>query len=507
MNTRMKSIRMLTLGCLFGGMAAVIGAVAMVSVPVKGAERSDATPATQTNALPSAQALSDAFAEVAEKASPAVVFIDIEKELRGTPAAFYGPGGEQGDPRELFKHFFFGPGMGMPDGDEPMMPKGGPVPVGQGSGFIISQDGYIVTNNHVVGDADRLRVTLQDGRKFDAKTIGSDPQTEIALIKVDAKDLPTLPLGDSDKLRVGEWVLAIGNPFGLSHSVTSGIVSARGRGNVGIVDYADFIQTDAAINPGNSGGPLLNMRGEVIGMNTAIVSRTGGNNGVGFSIPVNMVKYIVDQLRDHGSITRGYLGISIQDLTPDLAKWFGIPEGHGVLVADVAKDSPAERAGLHRDDVILEMNGKPIDEIGSFRSHVSTSPSGKPIELTLVRKGERMTKSVEVGSLPTEHMAKNGEQKIEHSEIGLAVQGLTDDVAKRLGYEGENGVVVAEVTPGSSAARAGIKPGMLVEEVNRERVNNPREFENAIKKTAKDKSALLLLKDGQGTRYATLDVA
>ena len=508
MSTRMTSVRLLTLGGVLGGIVAVVAAVALMSGPVKGAERIEAAPVAQTESMASAQALSDAFATVAEKASPAVVFIEVEKELKGMPAAFYGRGGEQGDPRELFKEFFFGPGTGAPEGREPMEHRHRPMPVGQGSGFIISPDGYIVTNNHVVGDVDRVRVTLQDGRKFDAKLIGSDPQTEIALIKVDAKELPTLSLGNSEKLRVGEWVLAIGSPFGLSHSVTSGIVSARGRGNVGIVDYADFIQTDAAINPGNSGGPLLNMRGEVIGMNTAIVSRTGGSDGVGFAIPVNMVTYIVDQLRDHGSITRGFLGISIQDLTPDLAKWFGIPEGHGVLIADVAKDSPAARADLRRDDVIVEYNGTPIDEIGSFRSHVSTTAAGKRVDLAIIRKGERITKSVEVGSLPTEHLAMNGAStQAEHTDVGIAVEGLTDDAAKRLGYEGEHGVVVSEVEPGSAAARAGIKAGTLIEEVNKERVNNPREFAEALKHTEKDRSALLLLKEGEGTRYATLETA
>jgi serine protease Do len=493
-------------GGLLGGVIAAMAVAVFMPAPVKGADSITETPQT---ALPAVDALSDAFAQVAEKASPAVVFIEIEKEIKGSPAAFYGPGMQQGDPRELFRQFFFGPGMGDQEERGQGQTHSAPVPVGEGSGFIISADGYIVTNNHVVGDADRVRVTLQDGRKFDAKTIGSDPQTEIALIKVDAKDLPTLKLGDSDKLRIGEWVLAIGNPFGLSHSVTSGIISAKGRGNVGIVDYADFIQTDAAINPGNSGGPLLNMRSEVIGMNTAIVSRAGGSDGVGFAVPVNMVSYIVEQLRDHGGITRGYLGISIQDLTPELAKWFGVPEGHGILVADVAKDSPAEKAGLQRDDVILEYNGNPIDEIGSFRSHISTTQSGKAIELTVVRKGERMKKSVEVGTLPSDHVASNSNEgeKADHAELGLAVQGLTDDIAKRLGYEGEHGVVVADVQAGSAAARAGIKPGMLIEEVNREKVNNPREFESAMKKTEKNRPALLLLREGQGTRYATLDIA
>lgn len=478
---------------------AVALAMAFNPSPAKGA--------VNTEGLPGVQALSDTFAGVSEKASPAVVFIEVEKELKGSPASFRGGMGPG-----LFRHFFFGPGMGPgmgPQGGmEPMIPNQGPVPMGQGSGFIISSDGYIVTNNHVVGEADVVKVSLSDGRKFEAKIVGTDPQTEIALIKIDADGLPTLPLGDSEKVRVGEWVLAIGSPFGLSHSVTSGIVSARGRGNVGIVDYADFIQTDAAINPGNSGGPLINMNGEVIGMNTAIVSRAGGSDGVGFAIPVNMIKYIVDQLRDHGSISRGFLGISIQGLTPELAKWFGTDEQHGVLVADVAKDSPAEKAGLQRDDVILELNGKPVEELGAFRSHIATTPAGKDVELTLLRDGERINKTVEIGTLPGEQMAMNtkpGEKS--RTELGLAVEGLTDELAQRLGYEGESGVVVSQVEPGSTAAMAGVKPGALIKEVNKKPVNNPREFQEALKHGDKNNTALLLMKEGEGSRYVALETA
>ena len=523
MSTPMKRVRLLTIGGLVVGVVAVVAAVMALAAPAKGAEPSATMPAAHA-ALPSADALSGAFERVAAETSPAVVFIEVEKEMKGTPASFFGPGSEQGEqpgnPGDMFRYFFFGPGQGSgpqfgpgfgpQGGRERGMPHGMPMPMGQGSGFIISSDGYIVTNNHVVDDTDRVGVTLSDGRKFDAKIIGSDPETEIALIKVDATGLPTLPLGNSDELRVGEWVMAIGAPFGLSHSVTTGIVSARGRGNVGIVDYADFVQTDAAINPGNSGGPLLDMNGNVIGMNTAIVSRGGGSNGVGFAIPVNMVKYITEQLRNHGAIARGYLGISIQNLTPDLAKWFGIEEGHGVLVADVAKSSPAERAGLQRDDVIVEFNGQPVGEAGSFRSHVATTAPDKAVEMAIIRGGKRMAKTIDVGTLPGQHLATNTttpEEQAEHTDVGLAVQPLTDDLAKRLGYEGEHGVVVAEVTPGSEAARAGIRQGDLIKEVNKQEVDNPREFQQALKKGGKGHTALLLLQEGQGTRYATLDVA
>jgi serine protease Do len=244
-------------------------------------------------------------------------------------------------------------------------------------------------------------------------------------------------------------------------------------------------------------------------MNTAIVSRTGGSNGVGFAIPVNMIKYISEQLRNHGTIARGFLGISIQNLTPDLAKWFGLEEGHGVLVADVAKDSPAERAGLKRDDVIVEFNGQPVQEAGSFRSRVATTAPGTAVEMAIMRDGKRAAKTIDIGTLPGEHVAMNTgpQEQAEHTDAGLAVQPLTDDLAKRLGYEGEHGVVVSEVTPGSEAARAGIRQGDLIKEVNRQEVDNPRDFQQALKKGEKAHTALLLLQEGQGTRYATLNVA
>lgn len=498
----------------FGGLA--VGIVAAAAMAIL-----SATPAKPVRAADSSQdlnmvnALSNAFGQVAEKASPAVVHIRVEKEVKAGPALFDG----RGPMGPGFFRYFFGPGMGDEDMQEfpgsPNMPgrqgkvREIPVPMGEGSGFVISEDGYIVTNHHVVGDADRVRVYLEDGREFTAKIVGSDPQTEIALIKVDATGLPTLQLGDSERLRVGEWVLAIGSPFGLQHSVTSGIVSACGRGNVGIVDYADFIQTDAAINPGNSGGPLLNMNGEVVGMNTAIVSRAGGNDGVGFAIPVNMVKYIVEQLREDGKVTRGFLGILIQDLTPELAKSFGISEGHGIVVADVTKDSPAERAGLKRGDVIVAYDGRPVGEGGAFRSHVSTTPAGKKIELSIIRDGKKIDKTIEVGSKPSEELAKanDAQPEQESNDLGIVVQALTDDIAKRLGYEGETGVVVAQVEPNSAAARAGIRPGALIKEVNRKEVNNPREFQEAVKRGSKDKTALLLVREGQGSRYVALDAA
>ncbi|HEX71787.1 MAG TPA: trypsin-like serine protease, partial [Candidatus Hydrogenedentes bacterium] len=279
-------------------LAILVSAIALVATP-----RSATAAPGKTAVL---EELSDAFSQLAESASEAVVFINVSKEMKRNTAPFSGPFGAF--PDDFFERFF-GPGNPWQRPPQRKDPGGRQVPYGQGSGFIISSDGHIVTNHHVVGDADTITVHLADNRKMEAELVGSDPNTEIAIIKIDAKDLPTLPLADSDQLRVGEWVVAIGSPFGLSHSVTAGIVSARGRGNVGIADYADFIQTDAAINPGNSGGPLLNLQGSVVGVNTAIFSRSGGYMGIGFAIPINMVKYIYDQLRENGEISRGYLGV------------------------------------------------------------------------------------------------------------------------------------------------------------------------------------------------------
>ncbi len=492
-----KSLRAMAFG------AAVLGVAVVAAMLV--APHPDAAHAAPNTA----EELSDAFIRIAETASPSVVFIEVVKEVSVRRGPMIGPRGLM--PEDLFD-FFFGPGMPEWPGRrrepqrEPQPESRRQVPIGQGSGFIISTDGYIVTNHHVVGDADKVRVKLSDNREFEASIAGTDPQTEIALIKIDAQNLPALPLGDSDRIRVGEWVVAIGNPFGLTHTVTSGIVSAKGRGNVGIVDYADFIQTDAAINPGNSGGPLLNLRGEVIGMNTAIVSRTGGSLGIGFAIPVNMIKYVESQLRDTGSVERGYLGVSIQNLSPDLAQSFGVEENRGVLVGDVQPDSPAAKAGLKRGDIIIEYEGFPVQEIGSFRSRVATTSPGKRVSMVILRDGKRQTINAVVGTLSGEEGGAPATpvRPGERTELGLTVQNLTDDLAQRYGYEGDHGVIVTEVAPGSTAAMAGITPGMLVQEINRKRINNTRDFDAAIRDSKAAKTILLLIKDGQYTRYVAI---
>jgi len=478
----------------------LLAVVAICAAALAGGPALAAAPAASVDHL---NELSNAFAQVAEQASPAVVFVQVEKELRG--------GVVPQTPFDMFPDDFLDRFFGRrwqrpqtPQAPQQRTPKGRRVPMGQGTGFIISPDGYIVTNHHVVGEADRVRVKLADGREFDAETVGSDPQTEIALIKIDASGLPALALGDSDQLKVGEWVLAIGNPFGLSHTVTAGIVSAKGRGNVGITDYADFIQTDAAINPGNSGGPLLNLKGEAVGLNTAIFTRSGGYMGIGFAIPINMVRFVQEQLQDNGTITRGFLGVVIQNLTPELAEWFGIEEGKGVLIAEVSKDSPAEAAGLQRDDVIVEFDGQPVAEIGSFRSRVASTTPGTKAPLVVLRDGKRVKKTVKVGSLDSEAQVATLGSGSEDKKLGLTVQNLTDDIAERLGYKDESGVVVSDVEQGSVAANAGVKAGVLIKEVNRQAVRNTREFQDAVKNSEAGKTVLLLVVDGEYSHYVAL---
>ncbi len=480
-----------------------IGLVAAVpslisSAPVKAQTEGSTAAALSKSNLNS---LSDAFVKLSADASPAVVAIRVKKDFSRDVHPSSGPI----DPGDLFERFF---GQGMPGmrGPSAPAPGGEPIPYGEGTGFIISPDGYIVTNNHVVDSADVVEVTLNDGRQFDAQVVGTDPQTEVALIKIDAKNLPSLPLGDSDAIKVGEWVVAIGSPFGLEETVSAGIVSARGRGEVGIVNYEDFIQTDAAINPGNSGGPLLDLNGEVIGMNTAILSRTGGSMGIGFAIPVNMVKYVVNQLRQNGTVSRGFLGIGIQNLTPDLAKWFNVNQSQGVLVASVVPDTPAAKAGLQKDDVIVAYDGNPVTEAGSFRSHIATTPAGKTVDLTIVRDGKKMDKEVTIGTMKDNEMTPSGKMQPEaHGhKLGIGIENLNGDIAQQLGYENKTGVVISEVARGSAAAMAGLQPGMLITEVNREPVANVEQFRAAMEKGSDNRGTLLRVEDENGSRYVAI---
>lgn len=439
------------------------------------------------------QKASKAFSEIAKQAVPSVVFIKTEKKVKmeTSPFDFFGE-----DP--FFKRFF-GPFFSFPRRPREFRQRG------LGSGFIISQNGYILTNNHVVQKADKVMVKLHDGREFKAKIVGTDPNTDVAIVKIDADNLPVLPLGDSDKLEVGEWVMAIGNPFGLSYTLTVGVVSAKGRSNVGITDYEDFIQTDAAINPGNSGGPLINIRGEAVGINTAIFTRSGGYMGIGFAIPINMVKSIEKQLIEKGEVTRGYLGVVIQNLTPELKESFGLEENKGVLISDVIEGSPAEKAGLKRGDVVIQFNGKEVKEISEFRNMVALTPPGTKAKIVVKRNGKRMEFEVVLGDLRKATLAVASKSQI-LKKLGFSVQNLTKDLAQQFGYIKKKGVLIDKVIPGSPAYQAGLEPGMLILEVNRTPVRNTKEFFRAIRKSKKSGKVLFLVYDGEYTRYVILSL-
>jgi len=373
-----------------------------------------------------------------------------------------------------------------------------------GSGVIVRADGHIVTNNHVVEHADEIEVTLPDKRKFKAKVIGTDPKTDVAVIKIEATGLPILPWTDSGRLEVGELVLAVGSPFGLTQTVTMGIISAIGRANMGIVDYEDFIQTDAAINPGNSGGALVNLHGELVGINTAIFTRTGGYMGIGFAIPSNMVRTVMDSLIKHGKVVRGWLGVSIQELTPDLAKEFGVSETAGALVADVMEDSPASKAGFERGDVITELDGKPVRDPTHLRTLVADSAPGTKVTITVLRDKDRKSLEVMLGELPKELSAPltPGDVKGKHALAGVQVGPLSRDEARELRIKG--GVMVRRIDPSSPAGRAGLQEGDVVREINRQAVTSVEEFERRVARLKAKERVLLLVTRGRATIYLAI---
>ncbi len=366
----------------------------------------------------------------------------------------------------------------------------------------MSIDGYIVTNNHVVEQADELTVLLGDKRKFKAKLIGTDPKTDLAVIKIEAGDLPTLNWGDSGNLQVGEVVLAVGNPFGLNQTVTMGLISAVGRANMGIVDYEDFIQTDAAINPGNSGGALMNLKGELIGINTAIFSRTGGYMGIGFAIPSNMVKSVMNSLIEHGKVVRGWLGVSIQELTPELAEQFGAPDTSGALVGNVVEDSPAEEAGLRRGDIIRTYKGASVKDPTRLRSLVTETTPGTRVPLTVLRDEEIQEFSVAIGEMPKDLTAMGGSSggtQGNHALAGLTVRPVPPGRTR----DGQ-GVLITRVQPGSSADQSGLRKGDIIVELNRTIIRDIDGFDRLTRKLGPKTPVLILLKRGNGTIYLSI---
>jgi len=439
------------------------------------------------------------FVNMVKKAKPAVVHIKVEKTT--TNAEYPGGRGE-----EMFNHPFFEQFFG------PQYRQQRPKPRerkqrGQGSGFIISKDGFILTNNHVIENADMIKVSLSDDREFDAKLIGADPQSDVALLKIEApEDLPILKLGDSDALEVGEWVIAIGNPFGLSQTVTVGVVSAKGRSAVGINQYENFIQTDAAINPGNSGGPLLNGRGEVVGINTALFSRTGGYMGIGFAIPVNMAKSIEKQLQNQGKVTRGWLGVVIQNVDKKLADSFGLKEAGGILISEVQENSPASKAGLKQGDVIIRLNDTVLKDVSDLRNRIALIVPDTKTTLHIIRKGDELELTVIIGEQPSDFGKKGASNNDKNSlkNFGLSLQDLTPELADKFGYGENSGVIISDVQPGSSAAEEGLKPGYLVEEVNRQKISNLQELTTILQQLSGSKKILLRIRAGDYSRYVVL---
>lgn len=429
--------------------------------------------------------------EIAKKAKEAVVNISTTQKTRRRsqqrrPSPF---GGE--DPfEEFFRRFFPDP---LPN-----------QPRSLGSGFIISDDGYIVTNNHVIGEADKITVRLSDEEEYEAKVIGFDERTDLALIKIDpSAPLTAVPLGDSKALLVGDWVMAIGNPFGLEQTVTVGIVSAKGR-VIGAGPYDDFIQTDASINPGNSGGPLLNLKGEVIGINSAIFSRGGGNIGIGFAIPIDQAKSIIAQLRESGKVTRGWLGVMIQPVTKELAESFGLKEPKGALVAEVTEDGPAKKAGLERGDVITSFNGATINDSRDLPAIVAQAPVGSDAAVKILRGGKEVNLSVTLGELPAQ-LASAEPAEASQESWGMTVANITPEIARQFRLENDKkGVIVTEVEPGSPAAAAGIQPGDQIEEVNRKAVTSVDEFTKAVAELKEEETLLVLARRGSFTSFFAL---
>ena len=485
------------LAALVGGGVLALGLRNWSGGTVMGASNLPVTMARETSPVTLGN-FANGFSSVLKPALPAVVNIHSSKVVkqRGN-----GMGPFQNDP--FFQQFFgdqFGQGQAQPRSQREES---------LGSGVIVTSDGTIVTNNHVIDGASDIKVQLSDKREFTAKLVGTDPKTDVAVLKINATGLPTLPIGDSSKIQVGDMVFAIGDPFGIGETATMGIVSATGRGGLGIERYEDFIQTDAAINPGNSGGAMIDLRGNLVGINTAIVSgQGGGNQGIGFAIPINMAHGVMEQIETHGKVVRAYLGIHPETLTPTLARAFGLSDSNGVLVGDVLPDTPAAKAGLKKGDVILKLNGQPVESAEDLTLRISQSAPGSSANIQFSRDGH--TQNVDVKLMELDEKAENvrgGGNEGEDSGAGLEgvnVQALTPEIAQQLNLSsGTRGVVVTSVDPSSAAAEAGVQRGMVVQEVNHKPVNSIDEYKRAL---AGSHGTVLLLVNYSGvTSYIAIE--
>lgn len=448
------------------------------------------------------------FAEIAEKARPAVVQVAVEKSatsynleiprwpfVQPYPRYFGGPFHRDEDSY----YYFYRPQ------DPPLrLPQPKSYQRGEGSGFIVSKDGHILTTKHIVDGAKTIKVKLADRREFEAKLVGADSETDIAVLKIDADNLPFLELGDSDALDVGDWVVAVSSQFGLGHPFSGGMVTAKGRSGLGLATYEDFIQTDAATSLGDGGGPLLNLDGKVVGINVAITDKDPGGR-VSFAIPINTAKFVYEQLIEHGTVERGFLGVSIQDVKPDMVKALGLKDVAGAVVSEVVEDSAAEKAGIKAHDVIIELNGQPLKSASQLRARVGILKPGTRVEVVVLRDGKRVTFAVTLGKrLPSRGAVPARPDVLKG--LGFMVEDLTPELAEHLGYKGETGVVVTKVQTSSEAERQGITAGTLIVQVNRRPVKNTRDFNRAVEQGSKKDVVLLLVKDKNYTRLVLLQL-
>ncbi|MFQ5602358.1 MAG: DegQ family serine endoprotease [bacterium] len=446
--------------------------------------------------------MNSAFIQIAEQANKSVVTIFTDKvvKTRGVKP-FASPFSD--DPfRDFFGDDFFSRFF------RPRVPEGEQHLRGMGSGVIVSTDGYILTNNHVVKDADKVRVMFLGGKKVDAKIIGTDAKTDIAVLKVDEKNLTPLELGDSDQLKVGEWVVAVGSPLSenLAHTVTAGIVSAKGRSNLQLADYEDFIQTDAAINPGNSGGALINLEGKLVGINTAIATQSGGFQGIGFAVPINMARAVMDALITSGKVVRGWLGVYIQDVDDAMAEAMGLPATGGALISDVVKDGPGAKAGLQAGDVVVKLDDTEVKSSTHLRNEIARRTPASKVELLINRRGKEKTVTVKLGELPEQAPATEVKQGI-IEKLGFSVRALDDQRAQRFGFNpDEQGVVITEIRSGSAAFRAGLRQGDLIKEINRKPVTSVRQFSEIVAKLNSGEKVLIYVKRGSNSFFVAFEV-
>jgi serine protease Do len=495
----------IALSAVFAGAAAInygaSPAASGTSIHWNDSPASSASAAHETASQSHAKALSLAFRSASEKVMPSVVTI----QSLVTQSRSAGNAGPQQLPEELRDHPFFKRFFeNMPEGKREI--PGGGQRAGRGSGVIVDSSGIILTNNHVVNGADKLLIKLHDGREFEATEWKTDPNSDIAVVRIESSSsLPSASVGNSDNMDIGDWVLAVGAPFGLDESVTAGIISAKSRG-IGITDREEFLQTDAAINPGNSGGPLVNLDGEVVGINTAISSTSGGYQGIGFAVPINLARWVSDELMTHGTVRRAFLGVGIQPIDNTLSKQLGLDTIKGAAVTDVRPGSPAAKAGLQSGDVILEFDGVPISQPRDLQGRVERASLTDSHKVVIMRDGTPMTLSVSVELLPStvslaEPVKPSARDQAEYSSSGLQLAELTPEIASQLRMEGATGVVITGVKPGSPAANAGLEEGMVIRRVGQTTVNSVEDFQSAMKNASLKDGVLMLVRVGQGSRF------